>query len=74
MKIHRDTLVSVGLAVFGVVLLAFFVRGFGQFLVGPRTALLLAGPLFVLGGVLVVVGVVLWLLGAVGVVTIESGE
>lgn len=74
MKLHRDTLLTVGLAVFGVVLFGFFVRGFGQFIVGPRTALLLAGPFFVAGAVLLVVVIGLWVLGWIGVLEIETGE
>lgn len=59
---------------FGLVLLAFLVRGFGQFLVGSRRATMLGGPVALLAGGLLVVVVSLWLLGRVGLLRIETEE
>lgn len=69
----RSTLTKLALLVFGLIFVSFLIRGFGQFLVGPRTATLLAGPVAMLAAVVLVVVVGLWLLGRLGLVTIEAG-
>lgn len=69
---RQSTLTKLALLVFALVFVSFLIRGFGQFLVGPRTATLLGGPVALLAGALLVVVVSLWLLGRLGVVRIES--
>lgn len=71
---HRSTLTKLGLLVFGLIFVSFLVRGFGQFVLGPRRATMLAGPLALLAAVLLVVVVVIWVLGRLGVVSIESPD
>lgn len=71
---QQATLTKLALLVFGLVFVSFVVRGFGQFVVGQRTATLVAGPLAALAGVVLVAVVVLWLLGRVGLVSIESTD
>lgn len=66
--VRRSTLVRLGLLVFGLTLVAFVLRGFGQFVVGARTATLVAGPVAVLAGVVLVAVAGLWLLARVGLV------
>lgn len=65
---RQSTLTKLALLIFGLVFVSFVVRGFGQFVVGQRTATLVAGPLAALAGVVLVVVVGLWLLGRVGLV------
>lgn len=65
-------LTKLGLLVFALVFVSFLVRGFGQLLVGPARATALAGPLALLAALVLLVLVALWVLGRVGVVTIES--
>lgn len=74
MALQRSTLTKLGLLVFALVFVSFLVRGFGQLLVGPRVATMLAGPLSILAAVVLVGLVGLWLLGRAGIVTIESPE
>ncbi|MFB6362026.1 MAG: hypothetical protein ABEH59_12000 [Halobacteriales archaeon] len=71
---HRSTLTKLALGVFGLVFLSFLIRGFGQFIIGSRTATVLAGPVAVAAGGLLLVVIGLWGLGRVGVVRIESDD
>lgn len=68
---RRSTLTKLSLLVFGLVLVSFIVRGFGQLLVGPRRATMVAGPIALLAAAVLLVVVALWGLGRVGVVSIE---
>lgn len=70
----RSTLGSLALAVFGLVLVAFLVRGLGQFVLGQQGVLQIAGPISLVAAGLLVVVLVLWGLGRLGVVTIEDSE
>ncbi len=70
---RQSTLTKLGLLVFGLVFVAFVVRGFGQFVVGPRRATLLAGPVALLAALVLLVVLGVWVLGRVGVVRIEDG-
>lgn len=60
---HRNLLVRLLLGAFGLVMLAFIVRGTGSLLVGSETSTRIAGPLFLLAlacagaGFLLAVGV-----------------
>jgi hypothetical protein len=56
------------------VFLSFLVRGFGQFVIGARTATLLAGPVAVVAAGLLLVVISLWGLGRLGVVPIETND
>lgn len=69
---QRATLTKLALGVFALVFVSFVIRGFGQFVVGPRTATLLGGPLALLAAILLVVVLGLWLLGRVGIIAIEA--
>lgn len=67
----QSTLTVLGLAVFGLVILSFVIRAFGQFLLGVRTATLVAGPVAVAAAALLVVVLGVWGLSKLGIVTIE---
>ena len=69
---RQSTLTKLALSVFALVFVSFLVRGFGQFLVGPERAMLLAGPLALLAAAVLAVVVALWTLGRAGVVSIEA--
>ena len=71
---RQSTLTKLALSVFALVFVSFLVRGFGQFVVGPRTATLLAGPLALLAAAVLALVVVLWTLGRAGVVRIEVDD
>lgn len=68
---QQSTLTKLALLVFGLVFVSFIVRGFGQFVVGPRMATMVAGPLAVLAGLVLLLVLVLWLLGWLGILAIE---
>ena len=68
--VRRSTLVRLGLIVFGLVFVAFVLRGFGQFVVGQRRATLVAGPVALLAALVLVVVAALWLLARLGVVVV----
>lgn len=66
---------TLAMLVFGLVFISFVIRGFGQFLVGPRTAMLVAGPVSVLAAGVLLFVVVFWVLSKVGLSTIiKVGE
>ena len=69
---NRTTLLNLALLVFVLVFLSFLVRGFGQFLVGTRTALALAGPIAFAAAVLLVLVLASWLLARAGILTLED--
>lgn len=71
---RQSTLTKLALLVFGLIFVSFLVRGFGQLLLGPRRATLLAGPLALLAAGVLAVVVGLWLLGRLGVIRIEVPE
>lgn len=71
---HQSTLTKLALLVFGLVFVSFLVRGFGQFVVGPRTATLAAGPVAALAGVVLVAVVALWTLGRLGLIEVEAAD
>lgn len=71
---RQSTLTKLGLLVFALVFVSFVVRGFGQFLVGPRRAMSVAGPLALLAAAVLATVVVLWVLGRAGVVRIDRDE
>lgn len=68
----RSRLTLLGLSVFALILVSFVIRGFGQLLLGPRTATLLAAPTFGAALALVVFVLAVWLLSLVGVTSIED--
>lgn len=68
---YQSTLTKLALLVFTLIFVSFLIRGFGQFLVGPRTATLLAGPVAILAAMVLVLIAVLWILGRLGIVEIE---
>lgn len=69
---HRETLNLLTLLGFGLILLSFLVRGFGQFLVGPEAALGYAGPVAALAAAVILVTVLAWTLDRLGVVRLED--
>lgn len=71
---QRSTLTKLALLVFALIFVSFLIRGFGQFLVGPRRATLVAGPVAMLAAVVLVLVAVLWVLGRLGIVEIETHE
>ena len=71
---RQSTLTKLALLVFALVFVSFLIRGFGQFVLGPRTATMLAGPVAVLAAVVLTIVVGLWLLGRAGVVRIVEPE
>lgn len=71
-QLQQTTLTKLGLLVFGLVFASFLIRGFGQFVVGPRRATMVAGPVALLAAAVLVTVVGLWLLGRVGLLSVES--
>lgn len=71
---RQSTLTKLGLLVFALVFVSFVVRGFGQFVVGPRRAMAVAGPLALLAAAVLATVVVLWVLGRTGVVRIDRDD
>lgn len=71
---QQSTLTKLALLVFALVFVSFVIRGFGQFVVGPRRAMVVAGPLAALAAVVLVFVVLLWVLGRVGLIEIEPPE
>lgn len=69
---QQSTLTKLALLVFGLVFVSFLIRGFGQFIVGPRRATMLGGPVALLAAAVLVVVAGLWVLGRIGVVEIEA--
>lgn len=71
---RRSTLTRLALLVFALVLLSFVVRGLARLLVGPRTAVLIAGPIAIaaVGVLLVVLGA--WTLSRLGLVSLTAGD
>lgn len=68
---RQSTLIKLGLLVFALIFVSFLVRGFGQLIVGPRRAMLIAGPVAVLAAAVLALLVVLWALARVGILQIE---
>lgn len=71
---RRSSLTAMALGVFGLVLLAFVLRGFGQFLLGPRRAMLVAGPVALLAVGLLLVVLAVWSGARLGLIAVENGE
>lgn len=69
---RRVSVTALALSVFGLVLLAFLLRAFGQFLLGPRRATLLAGPVAVLAGLVLALVIGIVVLDRAGVVSIDE--
>ena len=70
--IDRDTLHLTTLVGFGLILVSFFVRGFGQFVVGQAEAVQYAGPV-ALAAFLVLLGTaVVWTLDRVGLLALDE--
>lgn len=69
---RRATLTTMALTVFGLVFVAFVIRGFGQFLLGPRRATLVAGPVALLAAGLLLVVLGTWVGARVGLIAVED--
>lgn len=69
----RHTLDVLTLVGFGLILLSFFVRGIGQFVVGRAAVLRYAGPIAALAAAVILLAVVVWTLDRVGVISLEEG-
>lgn len=75
MQVTEGTMVRLAFGVFGLTFLSFVVRGFGQFVVGVRTATTFAGPVAVLAGLLLVVVLSLSVCAHLGLVSVvREGE
>ncbi|ADB60755.1 hypothetical protein Htur_1870 [Haloterrigena turkmenica DSM 5511] len=70
----RSGFVKLAVAGIGLVVLSFFVRGFGQLVLGRDVAELLQAPFAVVGFLIVVYLFVRATLDAVGVWTVENDE
>ncbi len=68
----RSTLGTLSMLVFGLILLSFLVRGVGQFVLGSRGVLLVAGPISLLAALLLVAVIGAWALDRLGLVTIQD--
>lgn len=68
----QSTMTTLAMLVFVLVFISFVIRGFGQVLVGPRTAMLIAGPVSVLAAGVLLFVVVFWMLSKVGISVIAS--
>ncbi len=62
------------MAVFVLVFVAFLLRAFGQFLVGPRTATIIAGPLVVLAAALLIGVLGVALFAKLGLVSFDDAS
>lgn len=71
---NYSTLIRLGLLMFGLIFLAFLIRGFGQFVVGSRRAMLIAGPVAVIAGILCLVILGSALLAKLGLVALEHAD
>lgn len=71
-RLTRDLLNFLTLAGFGLILLSFFVRGLGQFVVGPRRVLQIAAPIALLAFAVLVAAVVLWTLDRLDVLALDG--
>ncbi|MFB6312076.1 MAG: hypothetical protein ABEH64_12955 [Salinirussus sp.] len=69
---RRSRFSLLGLLVFGLLFVAFVVRGFGQILIGQALSLRLAGIIAGAAGVLVVALVAFWILARLGVTSLEQ--
>lgn len=65
-----DVLALVG---FGLILVSFFVRGLGQFVVGQAEVIRYAGPISALAAAVILLAVAIWTLDRLGVVHLEDG-
>lgn len=72
--VTRGTLTGLGLLVFVLAVASFVVRAAGRFVVGPRTATLIAGPVAVASVALLVVVLGLWGLARLGVISLEDED
>lgn len=70
----RTTLTGLGLSVFVIVFLAFLIRAFGQFLLGPRMATVIAGPIALLAGIILLGVISLAALAKLGLIPIDESE
>jgi hypothetical protein len=70
MQVTEGTMIRLALGVFGLTFLSFVLRGFGQFVVGVRTATTFAGPVAVLAGLLLMIVLSLSVCARLGFVSI----
>lgn len=70
----RSGFVRLAIIALGIVILSFFVRGFGQLILGRGTAEMLQAPIAVVGFSLLVYLFVRATLDAVGIWTIENPD
>jgi hypothetical protein len=68
----RHTLDVLTLVGFGLILVSFFVRGLGQFVVGRADVIQYAGPISALAASVIILAVAIWTLDRVGVVSLEE--
>lgn len=71
---RRSTITSLALAGIGLIFASFLIRGFGQLLLGPRTALGLAGPVALLAAGVVLFVSMVWALAWLGLISLEGNE
>lgn len=66
------TLAKLAVSVFVLILLSFLIRGVGQFVVGHRTAMLVAGPVAVIAALIMGLVALVWGLAWLGIISIEA--
>lgn len=68
----QATFAKLALSVFVLIFLSFMIRGVGQFIVGHRTAMLVAGPVAVIAALLIGVVVAIWVFAKLDIIHIEA--
>lgn len=68
----RHTLDLLTLVGFGLILVSFFVRGIGQFVVGRAEVIRYAGPISALAAAVIFLAVAIWTLDRLDVVHLED--
>lgn len=68
----QATLTKLALLVFVLIFLSFLIRGIGQFIVGQRTAMLVAGPIALIAAALICLVVAIWVFAWLGIASIQA--
>lgn len=68
----RHTLDVLTLVGFGLILVSFLVRGFGQFVVGQADVIQYAGPISALAAAVILLAVAVWTVDRLGLISLEN--
>ncbi len=70
----QATLAKLALSVFILIFVSFMIRGVGQFIVGHRTAMLVAGPVAIIAAALMCLVITVWGLAWLGLISIDTDD